>query len=103
MTIDRHRQDLLPGSGCRMTRNEFEACEDISPGLAERIQAMVEEEGRHRRMIERRRRLLISRLELAGRAFGLFMAGFLFASGLLAFAEFLTLAGQGDGLRFYVR
>ena len=79
-----------------MTRNEFEACEDISPGLAVRLQAMVEEEAR-------RRRRLISRLELAGRAFGLFMAGFLFASGLLAFAEFLTLAGQGDGLRFYVR
>ena len=86
-----------------MTRNVFEAYEDISPGLAGRLQAMVEEEASHRHLIARRRRRLNSQLELAGRAFGLFMAGFLFASGLLAFAEFLTLAGQGDGLRFYVR
>ena len=86
-----------------MTRNVFEAYRDISPGLAGRRQAMVEEEAKHRQMIDCRRRWLNSRLELAGRAFGLFMAGFLFASSLLAFAELLTLAGQGDGLRFYVR
>ena len=86
-----------------MTAKEFEAYEDISPGLAGRLQAMAGEEARHRQLIERRRRRLIFRLELAGRAFGIFMAGFLFASGLLAFAELLTLAGQGDGLRFYVR
>ena len=96
MTIDRQHQDLLPGSGRRMRAKEFEAYRDISPGLAGRLQAIVEEEAG-------RRRRLISRLELAGRAFGLFMAGFLFASSLLAFSELLTLAGQGDGLRFYVR
>jgi len=85
-----------------MTRNEFEAYEDSSPGIADRIIAMVEQEARHRQMIDCRRRLLNSRLEIAGQAFGLLMAGFIIASGLLAFAEYLTRVDQVDGLRFYV-
>ena len=47
--------------------------------------------------------MLNSKLELAGLAFGFFMAGFIIASCMLAFAEFPTLMGQGDGLRFHVR
>ena len=85
-----------------MTRNVFEAYEDISPGLAERIQAMVSAEQEHRRRIERRRLLSNSQLELAGQAFGLFMAGYIFASCLMAFAEYLPRMFQGDVLRFYV-
>ena len=85
-----------------MTKNLFEAYEDISPGLGERFQAMLSAEREHRRRIERRRLLSYSRLEFAGQAFGLFMAGYIFASCLLAFAEYLPRMFQGDVLRFYV-
>ena len=85
-----------------MTRNVLEAYGNISPGLAERIQAMVSAEQEHRRRIERRRLLSNSQLEFAGQAFGLFMAGYIFASCLLAFAEYLPRMFQGDVLRFYV-
>lgn len=90
-------RNKLPGSPYTL-----EDCEDIVPGVSGRMIAMVEEEARHRRQIERRRRVLDSKLELAGQAFGLFMAGFIIASGLLAFAEFLPRWFQGDVLRFYV-
>lgn len=87
----------LPGSPYTL-----EDYEDIVPGISERIITLVEEEARHRQMIDCRRRLLNSRIELAGLTFGLFMAGYIIASGLLAFADYLTLVDQVDGLRFYV-
>ena len=85
-----------------MTRNVFEAYEDISPELGERIQAMGSAEQEHWRRIERRRLMSNSQLEFAGQAFGLFMAGYIFASCLMAFAEYLPRMFQGDLLRFYV-
>lgn len=87
----------LPGSPYTL-----EDYEEIVPGISERITALVEEEARHRQMIDCRRRLLHSRLELAGKAFGLFMAGYIISLSLLAFAEYLPRLFQGDGLRFYV-
>ena len=80
----------------------LEDYEGIVPGISQRLIALVEEEARHRHTIDCRRRVLNSRLELAGLTFGLFMTDFIIASGLLAFADFLTLVDQVDGLRFYV-
>ena len=85
-----------------MTTDELQAYEDILPGLAERIQAMVSEEEEHRQRIERRRLMLNSSLELAGQAFGFTMAAGIIAASLLAFAEYLTHAGQQYVLRFFV-
>ncbi len=74
-----------------MTTDELESYDRILPGLSGRIQAMVSAEQKHRRRIER-----------AGQAFGLFMAGYFFALILLDFAYHLLHTGQYGGLRFYV-
>ena len=87
----------LPGSPYTL-----EDYEDIVPAVSGRILALVEQEASHRRRIERRRRGTDSKLELAGQAFGLLMAGFIIASGLLAFADYLPPLFQGHVLRFYV-
>ncbi len=83
-----------------MRRDDFEAYEDISPGLAGRIRAMLSDEEQHQRRIERRRLLLHSKLELVGLVF---LAAVFIAASLLAFADYLTLVGQGDFLRFFLR
>ena len=85
-----------------MTTNEFEAYEDISPGLAERFRSMVVAEQVHRRRIERRRLMLDSTLELVSKAFGFTMADGFIAAGLLTIAESLPRMLRGDVLRFYV-
>ncbi len=87
----------LPGSP--YTLDDYE---DVVPGISERIIVLVEQESSHRQMIDCRRQLFTSTLELAGLSFVLFMAGYITASSLLAFADYLTLVDQGGGLRFYV-
>ena len=85
-----------------MTTDELESYDRILPGLAGRIITMAEVEARHRQLIDRRRRLLSSKLERVGQAFGLFMAGYIVALSLLDFAYHLVHTGQYVGLRFYV-